>query len=112
MKTLALCVALATALASTPSFGGYQPLRIGGNVLGDRCQQSSAYCEGYLDGFLGGTASPSNNFCPANGVTRSQMVDAVRDYATSHPGTRMEAASDVVAAALKWAYPCNSGRNQ
>jgi Rap1a immunity proteins len=84
-----------------------QLLAITGNDLYSLCTTERALeeiCAGYLTGAL--DVFPERTFCPPKGTTLSQIKDVVVIFLRDHPETRHQRAPDLVAAAIKAAFPC------
>ena len=98
-----------------------QATAIDGNKLFEHCEFFSAarlpphpldaskggYCIGYIQG-VHDALQPIRVICVPDGITGGQLGDVVKLYIGNHPENRHRSADELVAAALKEKYPCNS----
>lgn len=94
-------------------------LAMTGNELASRCSegaspQDDAYCLGYFDGFVDGDlvgrySAPRPipaSFCPPSTITLGQVRNVVLRYLKENPAQTHKMALELVADALKQAFPC------
>lgn len=108
-------MALATAIGATAlTFAAPAPAKLNGHALLDLCSSNlmvsqricNAYIDGFVEGYLLGTAGAKAAFCPPPGGSSDQARKIVLKYMRKNAASLERGAGELVFQALGQAWPC------